>query len=65
MLEGVVEGGGEQNLSVFAKLIPDLNEELLQFHGIFKYLRVGPEIAKRKEMKRSVRGISVKEIFVK
>lgn len=48
VLKGVVEGGGEHNLSVFAKLIPDLNEELLQFHGVFKYLGVGPDKEKRK-----------------
>lgn len=50
VLQGVVEGGGEQDLSVFAKLVPDLNEKLLQFHGVFKYLRVGPDKETGKEM---------------
>lgn len=61
VLEGVVEGGGEHNLSVFAKLIPDLNEELLQFHSIFKYLGVGPEKEKEKDMRQSVHSIFVKD----
>lgn len=51
MLQGVVEGSGEQNLSVFAQLVPDLDEELLQFDGVFENLRVGSDKKKNKKMK--------------